>query len=64
VRDAKVVLVCVKTVDTAFVARTIAPSLRPGTLVVSLQNGVENVDVLAGAALPARRPRWCTSRWK
>ena len=46
VREASVVLVCVKTVDTGFVARTIAPSLQPGTLVVSLQNGVENVAVM------------------
>ena len=53
VREARVVLVCVKTVDTAFVARTIAPSLAPGTLVVSLQNGVENVGVMRASGIEA-----------
>ena len=56
VHEAKVVLVCVKTVDTDFVARTIAPSLKPGTLVVSLQNGVENVDVMSGAGVSGATP--------
>ena len=47
VREASVVLICVKTVDTARVAQLIAPHLANGTLVVSLQNGVENADVIA-----------------
>jgi len=57
VREASVVLVCVKTVDTARVARAIAPHLAAGTLVVSLQNGVENAAVMRQAggfeAVPA-----------
>ena len=57
VHEANVVLVCVKTVDTARVAQGIAPHLAPGTLVVSLQNGVENAGVMRAAggfeAVPA-----------
>ena len=37
-----VVLVCVKTVDTDAVGETLSRVLRPDTLVVSLQNGVDN----------------------
>jgi len=57
VREANVVLICVKTVDTARVAQLIAPHLANGTLVVSLQNGVENAAVMRAAggfeAVPA-----------
>jgi 2-dehydropantoate 2-reductase len=42
--DAKVVLLCVKTTDTEEAARSLAPHLAEGTLVVSLQNGVDNVS--------------------
>src|SRR5262249_27804114 len=49
VREARTVLVCVKTVDTQEVARALKPLLTPGALVVSLQNGVENVDVMRAA---------------
>ncbi len=41
---AGVVLFCVKTVDTETVAREIAPHLAPGAVVVSMQNGVDNVE--------------------
>jgi 2-dehydropantoate 2-reductase len=41
-RDADVVLLCVKTLDTASAATSLAPYLRPDAIVVSLQNGVEN----------------------
>ncbi len=44
VRDAEVVLFCVKTVDTENTARQIAPFLRSGSALLSLQNGVDNVD--------------------
>ncbi|HEY0879437.1 MAG TPA: 2-dehydropantoate 2-reductase [Zeimonas sp.] len=44
VRDADVVLFCVKTRDTEEAARQIAPLLRPDAIVVSLQNGVDNVE--------------------
>src|SRR5271154_2578767 len=40
VRDAGVVLFCVKTVDTETAARAIAPHLSAGAVVVSMQNGV------------------------
>lgn len=41
-RDAQLVLVCVKSPDTAEVARLLAPRLAPGAIVLSLQNGVDN----------------------
>lgn len=47
--EAALVLVCVKSSDTAEVARALRPHLRPDALVVSLQNGVTNGDdLLAG----------------
>ncbi|TDM08210.1 MAG: 2-dehydropantoate 2-reductase [Ideonella sp. MAG2] len=46
-READLVLVCVKSTDTAEVAAQMAPLLRPDALVLSLQNGVENADTLA-----------------
>jgi 2-dehydropantoate 2-reductase len=49
-RGADIVLLCVKTVDTAEVGRALASHLAPGALVVSLQNGVENAEVLKRAA--------------
>jgi 2-dehydropantoate 2-reductase len=45
--DADLVLVCVKSTDTEEVARAISPHVRPGAVVMSLQNGVENAAVLA-----------------
>ena len=50
VRGADIVLLCVKTGDTADAGRALAPHLAPGALVVSLQNGIENADVLRAAA--------------
>ena len=47
VRDADLVLFCVKSTDTEPVARDLAPLLAPGALVLSLQNGVENAAALA-----------------
>jgi len=47
------VLVCVKSYDTAAAARALRPAVRPDTIVLSLQNGVENEAVLAaGLDLP------------
>ena len=40
------VLVCVKSAQTAEAAETLANVLAPGTLVVSMQNGVRNAEVL------------------
>lgn len=44
--ECDVVLCSVKSAATASAADTLARVLRPGTLVVSLQNGVRNADVL------------------
>lgn len=49
-READLVLVCVKTRDTAEAARTIAQHLKPGAIVVSLQNGIDNVERMRAAA--------------
>jgi 2-dehydropantoate 2-reductase len=54
---ADVVLFCVKTTDTAKVAKELATLLRPDSLVVSMQNGVNNAAEIRAAsgieALPA-----------
>jgi len=42
VAGAGLVLVCVKSPDTEFTARELAPHLAPGARVLSLQNGVDN----------------------
>ena len=47
VRDAELVLFCVKSPDTDAVAREIAPLLREGAWVMSLQNGVDNPGAIA-----------------
>lgn len=47
VREADLVLVCVKSADTDAVAREIAPLLGSDALVLSLQNGVDNADAIA-----------------
>ena len=44
VRGAQIVLLCVKTLDTESAATSIAPHLAPGAVVVSMQNGVDNVE--------------------
>jgi len=49
-RDAELVLFCVKTRDTEEAARALAPHLKPGAIVVSLQNGVDNVERIRAAA--------------
>jgi 2-dehydropantoate 2-reductase len=46
-RDADLVLVCVKSTDTEATARAMAPHVAPGAAVMSLQNGVENAATLA-----------------
>jgi 2-dehydropantoate 2-reductase len=55
--EATVVLLCVKTVDTETAAREIAPHLGTDALLVSFQNGVDNVERIQGAtgvkAIPA-----------
>ncbi len=59
VREADLVLFCVKTLDTEGAARLLAPHLKRGAIVVSLQNGVDNVERIregsraAGGAIEA-----------
>jgi 2-dehydropantoate 2-reductase len=50
VKDAELVLVCVKTLDTEEVARSLATYLRRGFPVISLQNGVDNTQRMRSAA--------------
>ncbi|MBL8325324.1 MAG: ketopantoate reductase family protein [Rubrivivax sp.] len=47
VRDADLVLFCVKSPDTDAVAREMAPHVAAGTWVMSLQNGVDNAAAIA-----------------
>lgn len=49
-RDADVVLFCVKMTDTEEAARSLAPYLAPNAIVVSLQNGVDNVPRIRAAS--------------
>ncbi|MCS6851178.1 MAG: ketopantoate reductase family protein [Gemmataceae bacterium] len=46
VRSARFVLFCVKTLDNESAAEALRPHLAPGALIVSLQNGVDNVERL------------------
>jgi 2-dehydropantoate 2-reductase len=50
IRGADLVLFCVKTTDNAATAKAIAPFLAPDAIVVSLQNGVDNVEQIQAAA--------------
>ena len=47
VADADLVLFCVKSTDTVTAARAIAPLLKPGALILALQNGVDNAERIA-----------------
>lgn len=51
IRDSELVLFCVKSTDTATTADTLATHLGKDTVVLSLQNGVDNMERLQ-AALP------------
>jgi len=50
VRRAELVFFCVKTMDNAETARSIAPLLAHGAIVISMQNGVDNVEQIRTAA--------------
>jgi 2-dehydropantoate 2-reductase len=50
VRGADLVLFCVKTTDNAATARELASFLEPSATVISLQNGVDNVQQIKAAA--------------
>ena len=47
VRAADLVLFCVKSTDTSAAAREIAPLVKPGALILALQNGVDNPERIA-----------------
>jgi 2-dehydropantoate 2-reductase len=49
-RGAEIVLFCVKTTDNATTARALAPLLAPDAIVLSMQNGVDNVEQIRAAA--------------
>jgi 2-dehydropantoate 2-reductase len=49
-RGADIVLFCVKTTDNTATARALAPLLAPGAVVLSMQNGVDNVEQIRAAA--------------
>jgi 2-dehydropantoate 2-reductase len=49
-RGAEIVLFCVKTTDNASTARALAPLLASGAMVLSFQNGVDNVEQIRAAA--------------
>jgi 2-dehydropantoate 2-reductase len=50
VRGAEIVLFCVKTTDNATTAGELAPLLAPSAIVLSMQNGVDNVEQIRAAA--------------
>jgi 2-dehydropantoate 2-reductase len=52
VEGADLVLLCVKSTDTAAAARQMAPHLAPAAIVLSLQNGVDNPPVIARQVAP------------
>jgi 2-dehydropantoate 2-reductase len=49
-RDADIVLFCVKTTDTAETARALAPLLSSKAIILSMQNGVDNVEQIRAAS--------------
>lgn len=48
VTAADVVLFCVKSTDSEATARQLLPLLKPGAVVLSMQNGVENAEIVRG----------------
>ncbi len=48
VAAADVVLFCVKSTDSQATARQLLPLLKPGAVVLSMQNGVENAEIVRG----------------
>ncbi len=49
-RGAEIVLFCVKTTDTASTAKELASILRPGAILVSMQNGADNAEQIHAAS--------------
>jgi 2-dehydropantoate 2-reductase len=56
-REAQIILLCVKTPATTEAVKSLVPHLAPGAVVLSLQNGVDNVERIRAAtpieAIPA-----------
>jgi 2-dehydropantoate 2-reductase len=50
VRDAQLVLFCVKTTSTESTARLLAPHLNPAAVVIGMQNGVDNAERIRAAS--------------
>jgi 2-dehydropantoate 2-reductase len=55
-RGAEIILFCVKTIDNASTAKALEPMLAPNAIVVSLQNGVDNVEQIQGAGIASVLP--------
>jgi 2-dehydropantoate 2-reductase len=55
-RGAEIVLFCVKTTDNAATARALAPLIARDAMVVSLQNGVDNVEQIRAAGIANALP--------
>jgi len=55
-RDAGIVLLCVKTIDTETASASLVPHLAKDALLYSFQNGVDNVDRIRRATGIAARP--------
>jgi len=55
-RGAEIVLFCVKTTDNAATATALAPLLAPGAILVSMQNGVDNVEQIRAAGIANALP--------
>jgi len=53
VRNAELILFCVKTLDTDSVAQALAPHVDPNSIVLSLQNGVDNEERIRATGLHA-----------
>jgi len=53
VRGADLVLFCVKTTDNVATSRELAPFLAPHAIVLSLQNGVDNVEQIRASGIEA-----------
>jgi 2-dehydropantoate 2-reductase len=56
IRDCSLILLCVKANDTSATATQMAPFVRPDTMVVCLQNGVDNADQVRAATNVAAMP--------
>jgi len=55
-RGAEIVLFCVKTTDNTATAKALASILASNAIVVSLQNGVDNVEQILAAGIPKAEP--------